>query len=69
MSESISQTIKGVIDEPIGLSYTFDYSKADLEAHNYAVEKLREKFGDKGRCTLLDYILFYGEALKKEEDR
>jgi len=51
------------------INFTFDYSKANVEAHNYAREKLIEKFGPKGNCTLLDYILFYGEKLEEMKNR
>lgn len=42
-----------------------DFTDAYPECHNYAVEKLMEKFGPKGKCTLLDYVMFYGEAIDK----
>jgi hypothetical protein len=41
-----------------------NYSKANPEAHNYAVDKLREKFGKKGHCTILDYVILYCEGLE-----
>ena len=43
-----------------------DYSKANLEAHNHAVDRLWEKFRDEGQCSLLDYIVFYGEGLRHD---
>jgi len=51
-------TLKG-----LGIPYTVDFTNADDDAHEYSVKKLMEKFGPKGDCTLLDYILFYGEYL------
>jgi len=51
------------------MKFVFDYSKADPSAHNYALKKLREKFGNKGRCTLFDYIKFYAEGLELREKR
>lgn len=41
-----------------------DFSKAYPKAHNYTVEKLKEKFGPKGHCTMLDYAKFYVEGLE-----
>ena len=49
------------------LNITVDFSKAIPEAHNYAVDKLREKFGEHGKCTMLDYAMFYGEKLIEME--
>ena len=51
------------------LNVTVDFSKAIPEAHNYAVDKLREKFGEHGKCTLLDYAEFYGEKLIEMEKK
>jgi len=36
-----------------------------VACHNYAVQKLKEKFGPSGNCTMLDYVKFYGEKLKE----
>jgi len=54
--------LHGVLRE-LGIPYTVDFTNADEDAHEYAVKKLTEKFGPKGDCTLLDYIMFYGEYL------
>jgi len=54
------------------LNITVDFSNANPEAHNYAVDKLKEKFGEHGKCTMLDYAEFYGEKLiemEKEEKK
>lgn len=51
------------------ITFSVDFSKATPEAHNYAVEKLREKFGEKGKCNLLDYLVFYAEKLKQLENK
>ena len=48
------------------MEIVFDYSKADPKAHNYAVKKLREEFGEHGKCTLADYIRYYCEKLPSE---
>lgn len=51
----------------MSLNIKVDFSKANPKAHNYAVDKLVEKFGEKGKCTFLDYIKLYGERLNMEE--
>ncbi|GAG77101.1 unnamed protein product [marine sediment metagenome] len=64
-SERVTGTrlLRGTLDH-LGMPYSVDFNGAFLDAHTYAVEKLLEKFGPKGRCTLLDYVLFYGEYLE-----
>jgi len=54
--------LTGTLEE-IGIPYEVDFTNADPEAHTYAVTKLTEKFGPKGKCTLLDYLAFYSEKL------
>ena len=51
----------------MGFEFVFDYSKTNPEAHDYALKKLKEKFGEHGECTLLHYVIFYSEGLEKTE--
>lgn len=55
--------LRGTLDG-LGMPYSVDFNGAFKDAHEYAVKKLTEKFGPKGRCSLLDYVLFYGEYLE-----
>ena len=57
-----TRPLHGKLDH-LGIPYSVDFNGAFLDAHTYAVDKLIEKFGPKGRCTLLDYVMFYGEHL------
>ena len=38
-----------------------------IACHNYAVRKLKEKFGENGHCTMMDYVMFYGEELERRQ--
>ena len=65
MEERVTGTrpLHGTLDH-LGIPYKVDFNGAFLDAHTYAVEELTKKFGPKGRCTLLDYVFFYGQYLE-----
>lgn len=58
--------IRGILTG-LGMPYEVDFANADDDAHKYAVDKLMEKFGPKGHCTMADYIMFYAEHLASRE--
>ena len=62
--KAVDKIKKALIEgNPNLLNITVDFSNANPEAHNYTLDKLKEKFGEHGKCTMLEYAIFYGEKL------